>query len=181
MSESLSHLKMSDGYKLRFDGLYNCETFTQVKSLMLDGVPPNRIVYDGAESSKFNSMVSTENGFSKDVKFKLDHSWKIPDEYKELDIYGIIAEKLESYLVYIPEAKHDIYFDRVSFELRYFEDVDAIEFIQAIIFVIDTFTKNNIFWGVGRGSSCASLCFFLIGLHKVDPIKYDIPTTDFFK
>lgn len=181
MSESSSQLKMSQGYSLRFDGLYECESFSQVKSLMLDGVKPNKIVYSGDESSKFNSMVSSENAFADDVKLKLDYAWKIPDKYHNLDIYAIVADALDVYLAKISEESHDMYYDRLAFELQYFEDVDAIEFIQSIIYVIDTFTKNNIFWGVGRGSSCASLCFFLIGLHKVDPIKYNIPTDDFFK
>lgn len=181
MSENSFRLKMSQGYSLRFDGLYDCETFSQVKSLMLDGVKPNKIVYSGDGSSKFNSMVSSENAFSDDVKLKLDYAWKIPEHYKHLDIYTIVADALDIYLTKIPEDLHDTYYDRLAFELQYFEDVDAVEFIQTIIYVIDTFMKNNIFWGVGRGSSCASLCFFLIGLHKVDPIKYNISTDDFFK
>jgi DNA polymerase III alpha subunit len=34
---------------------------------------------------------------------------------------------------------------------------------------------------VGRGSSVASYVLFLIGVHKIDPIKYELPIEEFFK
>jgi len=36
-------------------------------------------------------------------------------------------------------------------------------------------------WGVGRGSSVASFCLFLIGVHKIDPILYGLDVHDFLK
>ena len=33
-------------------------------------------------------------------------------------------------------------------------------------------SANNIVWGVGRGSSVASYCLYLLGIHKIDSIKY---------
>ena len=38
---------------------------------------------------------------------------------------------------------------------------------------------NGIVVGLGRGSSCASLVLHLLGLHAVDPVKYDIPFSEF--
>lgn len=35
--------------------------------------------------------------------------------------------------------------------------------------------------GVGRGSSVASYVLFLIGLHKIDPLKYGLNIGDYFK
>jgi DNA polymerase III alpha subunit len=48
-------------------------------------------------------------------------------------------------------------------------------------YVVDTLRENNIVWGVGRGSSVASYVLHLIGVHKIDSIKYNIPIEEFFK
>jgi DNA polymerase III alpha subunit len=40
---------------------------------------------------------------------------------------------------------------------------------------------NNIVWGVGRGSSVASYVLFLIGIHKVDSLYYDLPIEEFLR
>ncbi len=48
-------------------------------------------------------------------------------------------------------------------------------------YTVDTLRANNIIWGVGRGSSVASYVLHIIGVHKIDPIKYDIPIEEFFK
>jgi DNA polymerase III alpha subunit len=41
--------------------------------------------------------------------------------------------------------------------------------------------KNNIVGGVGRGSSVASYCLYLLGVHKIDSIKYDLDIREFLK
>jgi DNA polymerase III alpha subunit len=48
-------------------------------------------------------------------------------------------------------------------------------------YIVDTLRANNIVWGVGRGSSVASYVLHLIGVHKIDSIKYNIPIEEFFK
>ena len=40
---------------------------------------------------------------------------------------------------------------------------------------------NNVVWGVGRGSSVASYVLFIIGVHKIDSVKYKLPINEFFK
>ena len=41
--------------------------------------------------------------------------------------------------------------------------------------------ENNIVWGVGRGSSVASYVLFLIGIHKVNSLKYNLDIKEFLK
>jgi DNA polymerase III alpha subunit len=41
--------------------------------------------------------------------------------------------------------------------------------------------EHNIVWGVGRGSSVASYCLYLIGVHKIDSIKYNLDIKEFLK
>jgi DNA polymerase III alpha subunit len=41
--------------------------------------------------------------------------------------------------------------------------------------------KNNIVWGVGRGSSVSSYILYLIGVHKVNSILYKLDINDFLR
>ena len=52
---------------------------------------------------------------------------------------------------------------------------------QFLKYMIDTFRKNDIVWGVGRGSSVASYVLFLIGVHKTDSMLYELDVTEFLR
>jgi DNA polymerase III alpha subunit len=56
-----------------------------------------------------------------------------------------------------------------------------IPVLRAMKYVVDTLRSNNIVWGVGRGSSVASYVLFIIGVHKIDSVKYKLPINEFFK
>ena len=66
-------------------------------------------------------------------------------------------------------------------ELRLFAKHDMNHMIKTMKYVVDTLRANNIVWGVGRGSSVASYVLHIIGVHKIDSVKYNIPIEEFFK
>jgi len=41
--------------------------------------------------------------------------------------------------------------------------------------------QNSVVWGVGRGSSVASYVLYLIGVHKIDSMYFDLDITEFLK
>jgi DNA polymerase III alpha subunit len=48
-------------------------------------------------------------------------------------------------------------------------------------YLVDFMRENKIVWGVGRGSSVASYVLYLIGVHKIDSIQYDLDWTEFLR
>ena len=62
-----------------------------------------------------------------------------------------------------------------------YEERGLYPLLKHLLFLVDHFRKNNIVWGVGRGSSVASFVLYLIGIHKVNPLKYDLDIKDFLK
>jgi DNA polymerase III alpha subunit len=66
-------------------------------------------------------------------------------------------------------------------ELNLYRHQGMIPVLNAMKYIVDTLRTNNIVWGVGRGSSVASYVLYLIGVHKIDSIKYNIPIEEFFK
>lgn len=71
--------------------------------------------------------------------------------------------------------------DRVSKELELFIQHNMFDLLFYLKYLVDTMRENNIVWGVGRGSSVASYCLYLIGVHKVDSIKYGLDIHEFLK
>jgi len=70
---------------------------------------------------------------------------------------------------------------RVDQELELFIKNGMYDLLHVMKYVVDTLRANNVVWGVGRGSSVASYVLHLIGVHKIDSIKYNIPIEEFFK
>jgi DNA polymerase III alpha subunit len=71
--------------------------------------------------------------------------------------------------------------DRLVQELELYRDNNMLDVLRAMKYLVDTLRTNNIVWGVGRGSSVASYALYLIGVHKIDSIKYNLPIEEFFK
>ncbi len=70
---------------------------------------------------------------------------------------------------------------RVDQELELFVKHDMYDLLHVMKYVVDTLRANNVVWGVGRGSSVASYVLHLIGVHKIDSVKYNLPIEEFFK
>lgn len=99
--------------------------------------------------------------------------FNIPQHYLELDVEQYIRA-----LVPQADAKRKA---RVEAELELFRTRNLFSILQLLIYIIDTMRKHNLVWGVGRGSSVASYCLYLIGVHKIDSVKYDLDIREFLK
>jgi len=66
-------------------------------------------------------------------------------------------------------------------ELAEYKARNLFPVLQLLIYIIDTMRKNNLVWGVGRGSSVSSYLLYLIGVHKVDSVKYNLNIKEFLK
>lgn len=105
------------------------------------------------------------------TKLEVDKdNWFIPNEYKQLDIEEFLVTQC-------PEQNYP----RLIAELALFKQNNMMPVLKTMKYVVDTLRKNNIVWGVGRGSSVSSYVLFLIGIHKIDSVKYDLPIDEFFK
>ena len=97
--------------------------------------------------------------------------WNMPQEYRSLDI----AEWVLS------QCKTQEELQRVGQELLLYHERDLFDLLRYLKFFVDTMRKNNILWGVGRGSSVASYVLYLIGVHKINSIYYDLDISEFLR
>jgi len=97
--------------------------------------------------------------------------WLIPTDYKSFNITQWLLEQCNT----------EIERDRVLDELELFIQHNMIDVLICLKYLVDHMRKNNIVWGLGRGSSTSSYCLFLIGVHKIDSIKYSLDIKEFLK
>jgi DNA polymerase III alpha subunit len=102
---------------------------------------------------------------------KLQAEWQMPVDYKKLDI----AEWL------LAQCKTDEELQRVGQELILYQERELFDLLRFMKYLVDTLRENNIVWGVGRGSSVASYILYLIGVHKIDSLYYDLDVAEFLK
>lgn len=96
--------------------------------------------------------------------------WMIPEEYKTLDIKKFLEDSCPAENL-----------DRLNLELELFKKHDMLDVLRVMKYIVDTLRSNNIVWGVGRGSSVSSYCLYLLGIHKINSVKYNLPISEFFK
>lgn len=109
-----------------------------------------------------------------------EDGWKLPEKYKQLDMQQWLFERVQQTV-----DTDDIYTStewiRVKTELREYNKRGLQTLLKFLVYFIDTLRENNIVWGVGRGSSVASYILYLIGVHKVNSIRYNLDIAEFLK
>lgn len=71
-------------------------------------------------------------------------------------------------------AEYKNYADRVKYELEIVNELGFTDYFLLVWKVINFCTEKGIPVGMGRGSAVGSLVLFLIGVVKIDPIKYGL-------
>jgi len=108
--------------------------------------------------------------------------FNIPQHYKEIDVEEYVRILLvDKVLKPAGGFGHVEHVDRVEMELELYKARNLFPVLQLLIYIIDTMRKNNLVWGVGRGSSVSSYLLYLIGVHKVDSVKYNLDIKEFLK
>jgi DNA polymerase III alpha subunit len=102
---------------------------------------------------------------------KNQSSWNFPDTYKNMDIAKYILD----------QCKNDEELQRVGKELLLYQEKDMFMLLKYLKYLVDTMRENNIVWGVGRGSSVSSFVLFLLGVHKINSLYYDLEIEEFLK
>jgi len=154
----------------------------QVWELFLRGVDASKVVVNSVDEDVelYNSIEEIPLMSKKESNKKLNFDWIIPEKYNHFQIHEVIIDRLYLFLKDVPEEKHLQYVTRVELELEEINSRGLQNLFRTLVYVIDTLRENSLVWGVGRGSSCACFCLFLLGIHLIDPVKFGIPLEEFF-
>ncbi len=142
-----------------------------IKGILNHGVD----ILDSCKTSfdleKYISKISQEHlSYPIPIKEINQNNWYVPQIYKDLDI--------EKYLIDLCPIEN---MDRLTLELDFYKKKNLLSLLKCMKYIVDTLRTNSIVWGVGRGSSVASYALYLLGVHKIDSVKYNLPIEEFFK
>lgn len=115
----------------------------------------------------------------KDQIRPLSFDWKFNKAYQLIDVEDFVYEALQHEIKGMTKEQKTQRVERTVKELALYRKQSLITVLKLMIFIIDTFEQQGIVWGVGRGSSVSSYVLFLIGVHDVDSVEYDLPIEDF--
>jgi DNA polymerase III alpha subunit len=142
-----------------------------VKGVMRHGPTVLDLCQTSEDLSTYRNLLQKEHLNYSNPTTQVDHQhWFIPIDY---------CPNLVEYLYGCCETQEQT--DRVSLELELFIKHGMYDVLYVMKYIVDTLRENNVLWGVGRGSSVSSYVLFLIGIHKIDSVKYNLPIEEFFK
>jgi len=139
-------------------------TFVKVFTETLIKIP--NFVHTGS----FIPSINNDNTIE-EFDYKLQKNYYIPEKYKNFDIKNHIKNL----------CNNNLELHRVELELKLFEKYDMINLLIYLKYLVDITKLHNIVLGVGRGSSVASFVLYLLGIHKINSLKYNLSINEFFK
>lgn len=157
-----------------FDALYSGK-ITDLGTIFLE---------DQAECTKFCESVRKNYDNTGFVRFYTEptvsmeefdkanqEQWFMPEEYKDFGMIEFLLDK----------TQNEEQYQRVVQELELYIQHGMLDLLYYLKYLVDTMRENKIVWGVGRGSSVASYILYLLGVHKVDSLKYNLDIHEFLK
>ena len=106
-----------------------------------------------------------------DFDYRLQQSWHMPQQYKDMDIAQHILDQCAS------EAE----LQRCGQELLMFQERGLFDLLKFLKYLVDTMIEHRVIWGVGRGSSVASYVLYKLKVHRIDSLYYNLDPTEFLR
>lgn len=146
----------------------------ELSEIFLDNIT-KILQYNQANKSNFTELPELKESLNlnlsvKDFDERNQTNWFMPENY---------FPNLVDYLYNSCTTQEQK--NRVDQELKLFKKHNMINVLHYLKYLVDTMRENNVVWGVGRGSSVASYILYLIGIHKIDSIKYELDINEFLK
>jgi len=98
-------------------------------------------------------------------------TWHMPQEYQQLDI----AEHV------LTLCTTEAQLQRCGAELLLYQERGLFDLLRYLKYLVDVMRDNHVIWGVGRGSSVASYVLYLLGVHRIDSMYYELDPAEFLR
>lgn len=109
----------------------------------------------------------------------LPHYKMTPDEAKVYDtnedlFWALIAEGLDKHSDLLATWGEDVIMERIDREVGVIKLGEAIDYFLITWDIINWCHRNGIMTGISRGSAGGCLVSYLLGITKLDPMRYDL-------
>lgn len=161
------YFKSSEVVKL----LYKDPTLNLANFKVADALHFNNSVAELFADMPILEQYRNNGGSVEDFDAHNQGTWFMPDKYKNLDIAEYI----------LTLCKTDEELQRVGEELLMYQERNLFDLLRFLAYFVEVMRNNKVVWGVGRGSSVASFVLYLLGVHKINSLYYDLDITEFLK
>lgn len=152
-----------------FDALYRGHQFSVNDTMLVEERSQSIREIETQIGFKFLEPYETHFQIT-DYDKSCQSAWNMPEDYcpnlVEM-LYGMCTTEEQT--------------NRVSEELEAFIQHNMMDLLYYLKYLVDTLRANKVVWGVGRGSSVASYVLYLIGIHRIDSIKYNLDWHEFLR
>ncbi len=168
--------KLTD-YTLYYDGSIsvnpeNVYNYLNVEKLYVDHLSDEIEKYN-------NNVIDDERITIKKHLDSLDTSWNIPDEYINIDVKQYIFDRFVDVSDGLSEIELKLRYKRIKYELVVYQKLELFDLLKTMIYIMDIFKEKNVVYGVGRGSSVASYILYLLNVHDIDSVRYNLDFNEF--
>lgn len=166
---------------LWYDGTIQVPTSNLMKWVTYKNVAVTELT---DEIIKYNkNALGVDKILVKDELSQFDTTWNIPQKYHDIDIETYVNDKLIAIGVSddLSDSQFMERYKRVQTELNVFFQLELVELLKTLIYIIDTFKDKNVVWGVGRGSSVSSYILYLLEVHDIDSVTYELDFNEFLR
>lgn len=154
-----------------FDALYSGHQFSVDDTMLVEERTSDILNLETAIGFKFLEPYNTHFEVA-DYDMACQSIWNMPEEYRAMDIEQWVRDQGPPW---------DPNFTRIEEELAAYKARDMLDLLRWLKYFVDTCSKEQVLWGLGRGSSVASYVLYLIGVHNIDPIKYNLDWQEFLR
>jgi len=153
-----------------FDALYKGHRPTPDDIIFVEDRNWEILQYEGATGLRFIEPINSPTLTAKQLDEEWQKQWNMPNDYKQMDIEGFLVNAC-------PKQNYQ----RLIDELNAYKARNMLDLLRWLKYFVDTCSKEGVVWGIGRGSSVASYVLFLIGVHNIDSIKYNLDWQEFLR
>jgi DNA polymerase III alpha subunit len=145
---------------------------TDIDAAIFEDIDPINIYNNWCKAYDVEDNITAKTEYTGDnfVEHCIQN-WNMPEEYKNYPIYDVCIRQCDTI-----EKKQ-----RVSLEFDLYDERGMLPVLRFLAYMVDVCKANNIVLGVGRGSSVASYVLYLLGVHKIDSLKYGLDIKEFLK
>lgn len=97
--------------------------------------------------------------------------WHMPDQYKNMDIAAHVLALCST----------DEELQRCGHELMLYQERGLFDLLKYLTYLVAVMRDHQVIWGVGRGSSVASFVLYLLGVHRINSMFYDLDISEFLR
>lgn len=135
----------------------------------------NRLGYDFITDEMMEKCFETTLEINDKIKnIEIDTSTKLVKPKVEGDSFEFLKKNCnENFDKFVKDDENQTYRKRLDYELDIIKQKEIYDYLLLTKNIID-YASKDMMVGVGRGSAAGSLVCYLLGITKIDPVKYGL-------